>query len=137
MAVQRRGCWISAMEQLQRKPHKFFDLRCPLRDTLHFLHVVDTGTQKSNYWNPEVTCGHEWNMEISCGHDWKTELSRVQDQSSEQRCSEWCGQDSRVQHKSSQKNNCTFSDCSEDPSRKERFVLSPPYPFLKPTSVPA
>ena len=23
-------CWISATERFQRKPHKFFDLRCPL-----------------------------------------------------------------------------------------------------------
>ena len=30
MAVQRRECWISATERFQRKPHKFFDLRCPL-----------------------------------------------------------------------------------------------------------
>ena len=30
MAVQRRECWISATEWFQRKPHKFFDLRCPL-----------------------------------------------------------------------------------------------------------
>ena len=26
----QRKCWISATEQFQRKPHKFFDLRCPL-----------------------------------------------------------------------------------------------------------
>ena len=30
MAVQRRECWISATERFQRKPHNFFDLRCPL-----------------------------------------------------------------------------------------------------------
>ena len=30
MAVQRRECWISATERFQRKPHKCFDLRCPL-----------------------------------------------------------------------------------------------------------
>ena len=30
MAVQRRECWISATEGFQRKPHIFFDLRCPL-----------------------------------------------------------------------------------------------------------
>ena len=30
MAIQRRECWISATERFQRKPHKFFDLRCPL-----------------------------------------------------------------------------------------------------------
>ena len=30
MAVQRRECWISATHRFQRKPHKDFDLRCPL-----------------------------------------------------------------------------------------------------------
>ena len=29
-AAQWRECWISATERFQRKPHKFFDLRCPL-----------------------------------------------------------------------------------------------------------
>ena len=27
---QGRECWISATERFQRKPHKFFNLRCPL-----------------------------------------------------------------------------------------------------------
>ena len=30
MAVQRRECWISATHRFQRKPHKYFDLLCPL-----------------------------------------------------------------------------------------------------------
>ena len=29
-AAQWRECWISATERFQRKPHKIFDLRCPL-----------------------------------------------------------------------------------------------------------
>ena len=29
-ADQCRKCWIFAMERFQRKPHKYFDLRCPL-----------------------------------------------------------------------------------------------------------
>ena len=60
---QQRECWISAMEQFQRKPHKFFDLRC-LCDSIFrtnrrsrvemWLNRHTHTHRQSNYGNPPV-----------------------------------------------------------------------------------